>query len=148
MDFLREHLIVIVIAVFIAWTLIQLLFRMRGLIKGNDPEKMQMLVGRQPLSDSEFHSTYYGDTEQTLVTAARFLFANRARVPHKLLLPTDRLADFGIHELGDMVISSVKKAQEEKQLPALPVDRIETLDDMIKLERWMLANSNVRMDHH
>ncbi len=147
MDFLREHLIVIVIGVFIAWTILQLLFRMRGLITVNDPEKMQILAGRQALSDSEFHGTYYGDTEQTLVTAARFLFANRARVPHKLLLPTDRLADFGIQELGDMVMSTVKKAQEQKQMPPLPVEKIDTLDDMIKLERWMLENRAAMQAH-
>jgi len=120
---------------------------MRGFITGNDPEKMQMLAGRQPLGDAEFHSTYYADAERTLVTAARFLFANRARVPHKLLLPTDRLADFGIQELGDMVMSAVKKAQEQKQMPPLPLDRIETLDDMIKLERWMLANRDAMQAH-
>jgi len=147
MDFAREHLIVILVGVLIAWTVLSLLFRMRRFIAGNDPQKMQMLAGRQPLSDAEFHATYYGDTEQTLVTAARLLFANRARVPHKLLLPTDRLADFGIQELGDMVISGVKKAREEKQLPALPVERIETLDDMIKLERWMLQNSQLQVKH-
>jgi hypothetical protein len=147
MDFVREHLIVIVIGVFIAWTFVQILFRMRGFITGNDPEKMQMLTGRQPLSDSEFHSTYYGDTEQALVTAARFLFANRARVPHKLLLPTDRLADFGIQEFGDTVMSTVRKAQEEKQMPTPPLEKIETLDDMIKLERWMLANRAAMQAH-
>src|SRR5438067_6856951 len=110
MDFFREHLIVIVIGVFVVWTIIQLLFRMRGLITGNDPARMQLLMGRQEMSDSEFHAAYYADVEQTLITAARFLFANRARVPHKLLLPTDRLADFGIQDLADMVMNSVKKA--------------------------------------
>jgi hypothetical protein len=147
MDFAREHLIVVVIGAFIAWTVLRLLFRARRLFTGNDPQKMQMLAGRQPLSDSEFHANYYGDTDQTLVTAARLLFANRARLPHKLLLPTDRLADFGIQELGDIVIGGVKKAQQEKQLPALPVEKIETLDDMIKLERWMLQNSHLQIKH-
>jgi hypothetical protein len=147
MDFVREHLIVIVIAVFIVWSIVQLLYRTLRFVGGNDPAKMQMLMGRAQMSDSEFHASYYGDTEQTLVTAARFLFASRAHVPHKMLLPTDRLADFGIQELGDMVMSTVKKAQEQKQMPALPIEKIETLDDMIKLERWMLENRAAMQAH-
>jgi len=147
MDFVRQHLIIIVIAAFIAWTTLQMLFRMRSLIAGNDPAKMQLLTGRQPIGNSEFQATYYGGTEQSLVTAARFLFANRARVPHKLLLPTDRLADFGIQDLGDMVMGGVKKTQEEKQLPALPIDKLETLDDMIKLEVWMMENRSTTVQH-
>jgi hypothetical protein len=147
MDFLREHLIVIVIGALILSALIQLLRRVKGLIGANDPAKMQLLMGRQEMSDSEFHASYYADVEQTLVTAARFLFASRARVPHKLLLPTDRLADFGIQDLGDMVMNSVKMAQEQKQLPALPIEKIETLDDMIKLERWAVQNSLVQVSH-
>ena len=148
MDFVRQHLVAVFILAAIAWTIIQILFRMRGLISGNDPAKMQLLMGRQAIGDSEFHATYYGGTEQTLVTAARFLFANRARVPHKLLLPTDRLADFGIQDLGDMVMGAAKKAQEEKQLPALPIEKLETLDDMIKLELWMLANRSTTVQTH
>jgi hypothetical protein len=147
MDFVREHLIIILIAVFIVWSIIQLLYRTIRLIGGNDPAKMQMLVGRQEMSDSEFHASYYGDTEQALVTAARFLFASRAHVPHKMLLPTDRLADFGIGDLAEMVMSTVKKAQEQKQLPPLPLEKIETLDDMIKLERWMLENRAAMQAH-
>jgi hypothetical protein len=147
MDFVREHLIIIGIAAFIVWSIVQLLYRTLKFVGGNDPAKMQMLMGRQEMSDSEFHASYYGDTEQTLVTAARFLFANRAHVPHKLLLPTDRLADFGIQELGDIVMSTVKKAQEQKQMPALPIEKIETLDDMIKLERWMLENRAAMQAH-
>ena len=148
MDFFRDHLVAVVFAAFIAITILQLLFRVRGFFAGNDPAKMQLLMGRQPIGDSEFHATYYGGTEQTLVTAARFLFANRARVPHTLLLPTDRLADFGIQDLGDMVISGVKKAQQERQLPALPVEKLETLDDMIKLEQWMLQNRSTTIQTH
>jgi len=147
MDFVREHLIVIVIATFIVWTIFQLLWRMRQLIAPNDPARVQLLMGRQEMSDSEFHAAYYADVEQTLVTAARFLFANRARVPHKLLLPTDRFADFGIQDLADMVMNSVKQAQQEKSLPPLPLEKLETLDDMIKLERWAVQNSLVRVNH-
>src|SRR5438270_9509092 len=109
MDFARDHLIVIAMAAFIALAIIQLLYRTLRFVGGNDPAKMQILAGRQEMSDSEFHASYYGDTEQTLVTAARFLFASRAHVPHKLLLPTDRLADFGIQELGEMVMGAVRK---------------------------------------
>lgn len=147
MEFVRENLIIILIAAFIVWSMVQLLYRALRLVGGNDPAKMQMLAGRQEMSDSEFHASYYGDTEQTLVTAARFLFASRAHVPHKMLLPTDRLVDFGIQELGDMVMSTVKKAQEQKQMPALPIEKIETLDDMIKLERWMLENRAAMSAH-
>ncbi|MFL6299289.1 MAG: hypothetical protein ACJ71N_01620 [Terriglobales bacterium] len=147
MDFARDHLIIIAIGAFIALTIIQLLFRIFRAVGGNDPAKMQMLAGRQEISDSEFHASYYGDTEQTLVTAARFLFASRAHVPHKLLLPNDRLADFGIQELGEMVMSTVRKSQQQKQLPALPIEKIETLDDMIKLERWMVQNRAAMSAH-
>jgi hypothetical protein len=144
MDFVRDHLIAIFILGSIVVTVIQLLLRMRP----NDPAKMQLLMGRQPMGDSEFHANYYAGTEQTLVTAARFLFANRAHVPHKLLLPTDRLADFGIQDLGDMVMNGVKKTQQEKQLPALPVEKLETLDDMIKLELWTLQNRSATVQTH
>jgi hypothetical protein len=147
MDFVREHLILLVIGGFIAITVLQVLFRARAFFNGNDPAKMQLLMGRQEMSDSAFHSAYYADVEQTLVTTARYLFANRARVPHNLLLPTDRLADFGIQDLGDMVMGGVKKAQQEKQLPPLPVEKLDTLDDMIKLERWMLQNSQMQVKH-
>jgi hypothetical protein len=140
MAFVRDHLILFVIGGFIAITVLQVLFRARAFFNGNDPEKMQLLAGREEVSDSEFHSNYYPGTQQTLVTTARYLFANRARVPHDLLLPTDRLADFGIQDLGDMVMGGVRKAQQEKQLPSLPVEKLDTLDDMIKLEVWMLAN--------
>jgi hypothetical protein len=136
MEFLREHLIAIFIVVSVLLTVIRLLSRIRP----NDPAKMQLLMGRQTISDSEFHSNYYPGTQQTLVTTARYLFANRARVPHKLLLPTDRLADFGVQELGDMVMNGVKKTQQEKQLPPLPVEKLETLDVMIKVEVWMVEN--------
>jgi len=148
MDFVREHLIVIVIGAFICWTIIQLLFRLKGFIGGNDPEKMQLLAGREDVSDSEFHSNYYPGTQQTLVTTARYLFANRARVPHNLLLPTDRFADFGIQDLADLVMNGVKKTQQEKQLPPLPVEKLETLDDMIKLEVWMVENRAATVQGH
>ena len=148
MDFVREHLIVIVIGAFICWTIIQLLFRLKSFIGGNDPEKMQLLAGREEVGDSEFHSNYYPGTQQTLVTTARYLFANRARVPHKLLLPTDRFADFGIQELADMVMGGVRKTQQEKQLPPLPVEKLETLDDMIKLEVWMVDNRSATVQTH
>jgi hypothetical protein len=144
MEFLREHLIAIFIVVSVLLTVIRLLSRIRP----NDPAKMQLLMGRQTISDSEFHSNYYPGTQQTLVTTARYLFANRARVPHKLLLPTDRLADFGVQELGDMVMNGVKKTQQEKQLPPLPVEKLETLDDMIKLEVWMVENRSSTVHTH
>jgi len=144
MDFLRDHLIAIFIFVAVIVTVIRVLSRIRP----NDPAKMQLLMGRQAISDSDFHSNYYPGTQQTLVTAARYLFANRARVPHKLLLPTDRLADFGIQDLGDFVMNGVKKTQQEKQLPALPVEKLQTLDDMIKLEVWMVENRSATVQTH
>ena len=144
MDFLSDHLI----AIFVAISIVIMVIRLLSRIRPNDPAKMQLLMGRQALSDSEFHANYYAGTQQSLVTAARYLFANRARVPHKLLLPTDRLADFGIQELGDMVMNGVKKTQQEKQLPALPVEKLETLDDMIKLDVWMVQNRSASMQTH
>ena len=144
MDFLSDHLI----AIFVAISIVIMVIRLLSRIRPSDPAKMQSLMGRQAISDSEFHANYYAGTQQSLVTAARYLFANRARVPHKLLLPTDRLADFGIQELGDMVMNGVKKTQQEKQLPALPVEKLETLDDMIKLEVWMVQNRSASMQTH
>ena len=144
MDFLREHLIVIVIGVFIAFTLLQILLRIKGLVAGNDPAKMQMLMGRQPVSDEEFHATYYPDVPQLMVTAARVLFANRARVPDKLLLPTDRLADFGIQDHADQVMTAIQKQPGYDAQTTMPVTRVETLDDVIKLERWAISQAQIQ----
>jgi hypothetical protein len=46
-----------------------------------------------------------------------------------------------------MVMNSVKQTQQEKSLPPLPLEKLETLDDMIKLERWAVQNSLVRVNH-
>jgi hypothetical protein len=135
MDFVRDHLIAIFIFVAVVVIVIRLLSRIRP----SDPAKMQMLMGRQPISDEEFHATYYPDVPQLLVTAARVLFANRARVPHKLLLPTDRLADFGIQDHADQVMAAVQKQPGYDAQSTMPITRVETLDDVIKLERWAIA---------
>jgi hypothetical protein len=135
MDFVRDHLVGIFIFVAVVVTVIRLLSRIRP----SDPAKMQMLMGRQPISDEEFHATYYPDVPQLLVTAARVLFANRARVPHKLLLPTDRLADFGIQDHADQVMAAVQKQPGYDAQSTMPITRVETLDDVIKLERWAIA---------
>ena len=140
MDFVRDHLVAIFIAVAIVVTVIQLLSRIRP----NDPAKMQMLMGRQPISDEEFHATYYPDVPQIMVTAARVLFANRARVPHKLLLPTDRLADFGIQDHADQVMTAIQKQPGYDEHVTMPVTRVETLDDVIKLERWAIAQAEIQ----
>ena len=144
MDFFRDHLVAIVFAAFIAITILQLLFRVRGFFAGNDPAKMPMLMGRQPISDEEFHATYYPDVPQIMVTAARVLFANRARVPHKLLLPTDRLADFGIQDHADQVMTAIRKQPGYDEQATMPVTHVETLDDVIKLERWAIAQTQIQ----
>lgn len=140
MDFIRDHLIAIFILVSIVVAVIRLLSRIRP----NDSAKMQMLIGRQPISDDQFHATYYPDVPQMLVTAARVLFANRARVPHKLLLPTDRLADFGIQDHADQVMAAIQKQPGYDVDVTMPVTRVETLDDVIKLERWAIAQRAMR----
>jgi hypothetical protein len=131
MELLREHLVGVFIAIAIAFSLLQILLRM----KKNDPAKMQMLNGRESISDEEFHTRYYPDVPQMLITATRILFARRAGVPHKLLLPTDRLADFGIQEHANEVMVTIQK-QPGYDAVTMPVTRVETLDDIIKMERW------------
>jgi hypothetical protein len=140
MEFVRDHLVAIFIFAAIAISLMQILLRM----KGNDPGKMQLLMGRQPIGDEEFHATYYPDVPQLMVTAARVLFANRARVPHKLLLPTDRLADFGIQDHADQVMAAIQRQPGYDADVTMPVTRVETLDDVIKLERWAIAQRTMR----
>ena len=135
MDFVRDHLIAIFIFVSIVVTVLRLLSRIRP----NDPAKVQLLMGRESISDDEFHSRYYPDVPKMLVTAARVLFANRAHVPHKLLLPTDRLADFGIQDHADQVMTAIQKQPGYEADVTMPVTRVETLDDVIKLERWAIA---------
>ena len=139
-ELVREHLIALIIAAATVLFVAQLLPRLRP----NDPAKMQMLLGRQPVSDEEFHATYYPDVPQLMVTAARVLFANRARVPHKLLLPTDRLADFGIQDHADQVMAAIQRQPGYDAQATMPVTRVETLDDVIKLERWAIAQTQIQ----
>ena len=140
MDFLREHLVLILIVVAIVFTLVQMVARMSR----RDPMKMQMLLGRQEISDGDFHQQYYPDVPQMLVTATRVLFARRAGVPHKYLLPTDRLADFGISEHGNEVMVSIQK-QPGYDTVTMPVTRVETLDDIIRMERWAVEQRVQKM---
>jgi len=140
MDFVRDHLVPIFILGSIAVTIIQLLLRMRP----KDPAKMQLLMGRRAISDDEFHATYYPDVPKMMVTAARVMFANRAGVPHKLLLPTDRLADFGIQDHADQVMAAIQKQPGHDAKATMPVTRVQTLDDVIKVERWAIAQAEIR----
>ena len=49
------------------------------------------------------------------------MFANRARVPHKLVLPTDRLADFGIQDHADQVMTAIQKQPGYDAQATMPV---------------------------